>query len=88
VVVRLRWVAVKLGFERVVLKNQILICYFISSRSSPYYGSEIFSAVLAFVQKNPGLFRIKESKDKLTLTVKNIKSINEAVNLLKTILGL
>jgi transcription-repair coupling factor (superfamily II helicase) len=87
VVVRLRWIAVKLGFERIVLKNQILVCYFISSRKSPYYESEIFSTVLSFVQTNPGLFRMKENKDKLTLTIKNIKSISEAVNFLKTILG-
>ncbi len=87
VVVRLRWVAVRLGFERIVLKNQILVCYFISSRNSPYYESEIFSMVLSFVQRNPGLFRMKENKDKLTLTIENIKSISEAVNFLKTILG-
>jgi transcription-repair coupling factor (superfamily II helicase) len=85
VVVRLRWISVRLGFERVILKNNILICYFISNRSSPYYESHIFSSILNFVKRNPSRFIMKEDKDRLTLTIKNIKSISEAVNFLKTI---
>jgi transcription-repair coupling factor (superfamily II helicase) len=76
VVVRLRWMAVSLGFERVVLKNNVLICYFISDGSSPYYESGIFGRILAFVKSNPSRFIMKEDKDKLTLTIRNIKSIS------------
>lgn len=87
VVVRLRWKAVKLGFERVVLKNQKLIGYFIFDQDSPYFQSEIFSNILSFVQKNPDSLTVKEINNKLTLTIENINSINEAVNFLQTILN-
>jgi transcription-repair coupling factor (superfamily II helicase) len=87
VVVRLRWIAVKLGFERIVLKSQKLIGYFVSNQDSLYYQSEIFSKILAFVQKKPALFSMKEINNKLTLTIQNINSITEAENFLKTILN-
>jgi transcription-repair coupling factor (superfamily II helicase) len=87
VVVILRWNAVKLGFERIVMKNQKLIAYFISNQDSPYYRSEIFSSILAFVQKNPGSLSMKETNNKLTLTIENINNLSEAVGLLKTILN-
>jgi transcription-repair coupling factor (superfamily II helicase) len=87
VVVILRWHAVKLGFERIVMKNQKLIAYFISNQDSPYYKSEIFSNILAFVQKNPRSLSMKEINNKLTLTIENINNISEAVGFLKTILN-
>jgi transcription-repair coupling factor (superfamily II helicase) len=87
VVVKLRWNAVKLGFERLVLKNQKLIAYFISNQDSPYYKSEIFSNILSFVQKNPDLLSLKEINNKLTLTLENIDNISEASVFLKTILN-
>ncbi len=87
VVVKLRWNAVKLGFERIVLKNQKLIAYFISNQDSPYYKSEIFSNILSFVQKNPDSISLKEINNKLTLTLENIDNISEAAGFLKTILN-
>jgi len=87
VVVRLRWNAVKLGFERIVLKNQKLIAYFISNQNSPYYKSEIFSNILSFVKKNPESLSMKEINKKLTLTLENINNISEAAGFLKTILN-
>ncbi|MBI5219317.1 MAG: transcription-repair coupling factor [Bacteroidia bacterium] len=81
-VVRLRWAAVKLGFEKVILKNSVLTGYFISNQDSLFYKSTIFSNILAYIQKNPNLFKMKESKDKLTLTVENIKNLSEAIAVL------
>jgi transcription-repair coupling factor (superfamily II helicase) len=86
VVVRLRWNAVKLGFERIALKNQRLIGYFISNQDSPYYKSELFSSILSFVQKNPGSLSLKEINNKLTLTVENIDNITAATGFLRTVL--
>ena len=86
VVVGLRWKAVKLGFERIVLKNQKLIGYFISDQDSPYYQSEIFSNILSYVQKKPDSLTVKEINNKLTLTIENITGISEAINFLNTIL--
>ncbi len=77
-VVRLRWLAIELGIERIILKNQKMICYFISDQQSPFYQSAIFSKVLNFVQQNSGKCRMKEKKEKLSLSFENINTISVA----------
>ena len=83
-VVRLRWAAMNLGIERIVLKNQKMICYFPSDQRSPYYQSDAFGKILRYVQTHPRKCRMKE-EGKLTLTFEAILSIGEAVGLLKDI---
>lgn len=85
-VVKLRWIAVKMGFEKIVLKNGILIGYFISNQSSDFYKSHIFSKILSFVQKKPKLFKMKEGNEKLTLTIDHIKSIHDAFKIFESIM--
>ena len=81
-VVRLRWHAIALGFEKVMIKNNMMILHFISNQESPYYQSSVFSGILSFVQKNQQQFRIKEGK-KLTMTVSNVDNINKALAIIK-----
>jgi transcription-repair coupling factor (superfamily II helicase) len=86
-VVKLRWEAVKLGFEKIVLKNNKFIAYFISNQDSPYYKSEIFGNILSFVKKNPHSLGLKEVNKKLTLTAGNITSISDAVSFIRSVLN-
>ena len=83
-VVRLRWEAIKLGMERITLKNRKMICYFPSDARSPYYQSDAFGKILKYVQLYPRQCRMKED-GKLTLTFDPVLSVNEAVGLLKDI---
>ncbi|HLO61019.1 MAG TPA: transcription-repair coupling factor [Bacteroidales bacterium] len=84
-VVRLRWLANRLGFEKLVMKNGKMIGYFISNQKSDYYKTKTFSNILSFVQKQPSRFRMKEGNDKLTLTCEPILSVESACNLLKSL---
>ena len=84
-VVRLRWLANRLGFEKIVLKNSKMIGYFISNPESGFYKSKIFSNILGFVQKQPARFRMKEGNNKLTLTCEPIVSVQSAFELLKSL---
>ena len=84
-VVRLRWLAIDLGFEKIILKNGKMIMHFVSYQLSPYYQSNVFNHILSFVQREPGLFRMKEDKNKLTLTVDKISSVSEGIKLLSRI---
>ncbi len=84
-VVRLRWIAVRLGFEKIILKSNVMVGYFISNPDSPYFRSPVFGRILSFVQEQPGLFRMKEINDKLTLTVDKITGISDAIGLLEKI---
>lgn len=85
--IRLRWMAEKLGFEKILLKNMRFIGYFVSNPVSPFYQSEVFSTILKYVQKNPGKCRLREEKSRLGLTIKNIDSVDDANNFLNELSG-
>ena len=80
-IVRLRWNALRLGIERIVLKGEKMICYFPASQNSAYYQSDAFGKILRVVQANPRKCRMKE-EGKLTLTFSGVLSTGEAVALL------
>lgn len=77
-VVRLRWNAIDLGMERIILKNQKMICHFIADQQSPFFKSPMFSSILQYVIKHPDKCKMKEGKDKLTLAFQKVKSISGA----------
>jgi len=83
--IRLRWIAQKIGFEKLVLKQKKLIGYFIINQDSPYYQSAIFTNVLKHVQANPHLCKMKERNNKLSLVFENVKGIQAAIQLLQPI---
>ena len=76
--IRLRWLARKIGFEKLVLRNNRLTAYFISNSESPYYQSLQFTVILDFIKKNPSYCKMKEEKDRLFITMKDITGIEEA----------
>lgn len=84
-VVHLRWLAISLGFEKVILKNNIMINHFISNSQSAYYKSSQFNNILQFIQNRSKHYKIKEDKDKLTLIISNVSTISQSIQELKTI---
>ncbi len=84
--IRLRWLAMEIGFEKLILKNNKLVGYFIQNQNSPYYQSETFTKVLKFVQTNARICKMKEHNGKLSLSFENIRSIDDAINALKPII--
>ena len=84
-VVRMRWQAKHLGFEKIILKNSKMLIWFVANQMSPYYQSPVFEKIIRFVQKNPFLFQMKEAKDKLTMISESVNSISEAMKTLKKI---
>jgi len=87
--VRIKWMAKKLGFERLILKQSKIIGYFISDQQSSYYQTPIFTKVLNFVQHNTKLCTMKEKETKsglrLLLTFEHITSIDKALEILRKI---
>jgi transcription-repair coupling factor (superfamily II helicase) len=84
-VVRMRWSAMKLGFEKITLKNNKMLSYFFSKQDSDYYNSPMFKAILLYAQKTPKHSALKEQNNKLWLTIENIKSVDEAIQILEKI---
>lgn len=89
--VRLKWMATKLGVEKVIMKQGKLINYFIQDKQSQFYQSDAFSKVLHYVQNNPGTCKMKEKQTRnglrLLLTFENVKNTNQALTILNTILA-
>ncbi len=80
--VRLRWLGRDIGFEKMVLKQERLIGYFIADQDSPYFQSEKFQRVLLFLQNQPKA-QMKERNNKLYLSFSGVKTVDEAIKLLK-----
>jgi transcription-repair coupling factor (superfamily II helicase) len=78
----LRKRAIKLGFERVMLKNKLMFLYFPSNRQSPYYSAPVYFNILSYIQQDSAKFKLKESNLKLSLLVRDVKSHREAVEIL------
>jgi len=84
-VVRLRWISINLGIEKIILKNQKMVTYFINDQESAFYKSPVFSRILSFVQENPKNIKMKELKGKLIMSFENVKSISYAIDKIKDI---
>ncbi len=83
--IRLRRLAANLGFEKIVLKKGIFIGTFISNKDSAYFQSEQFNKILVFLQKFPHNCRMRESGNKLSMVIDNIKSVDDSVRILNEI---
>lgn len=81
-VVRLRWKAMRMGFEKLTLKNKKMLAYFLNKQQSDYFESPMFKAALTFAQKYPNLCTLKEQNNKLYLTVEDVQSIKRATEVL------
>lgn len=86
-VVLLRRLGRSLGCERISLKADLLNMQFLSTQNSPFFQSQTFGNVVTFVAANARRCELKEVKGRPMLRVKNVKTIQEAVSLLKTMKG-
>ena len=87
--VRLKWSAIGLGLERLILKKGQLSGYFIADQESAFYQSESFSSILNWVQQSKGTISLKEKETRqglrLRLAIKNITSIEMALKQLTSL---
>ncbi|MBC8398607.1 MAG: transcription-repair coupling factor [Flavobacteriales bacterium] len=85
--IELKLLAIQNGFEKLILKNEKLICQFISSKDDKFYSSGEFGKILQTIQNNQNLCQLKEKKsingERLLLVFQNINSIEKAINCLK-----
>lgn len=80
---RVRKVATKIGFEKIILKNQKARCYFISDPESLYFESDTFHHVLQFIQQDVHNVRLKQIGKNFMLVMEDIHSMKELQNLLE-----
>jgi transcription-repair coupling factor (superfamily II helicase) len=74
----LRWLAEELGLERLVIKSEKLVGYFIANPQSPFFETEAFTYTLNAIMKHQSGFRLVQQNDKLRLVVEPIRHIKDA----------
>ncbi len=84
-VVRLRWKAIHLGMEKIILKNKKMICYFVSDQQSPFYQSADFMKIVQYIQRSKTSGKMKEMNHKLTLTFSDVPNVETAGYILEEI---
>ncbi|MBR5810642.1 MAG: transcription-repair coupling factor [Bacteroidales bacterium] len=82
-IVRIRHLGEKLGFEKIIIKNGVMIAFFISNPLSQYYRSDRFSKVLEGITMNPNVFELKQNDNRLRIVSRNVDGIAKAYSLLK-----
>ena len=89
--IRIKWIATRIGIEKLVMKQGKMIGYFISDQQSDYYQSKRFQDVLQFVQKHSSICKMKEKQTpaglRLLLTFDNVKNTRTALELMELLGG-
>ena len=79
---KIRQLGQKLGFEKIIVKNGVMIAFFISNPLSQYYRSDRFSKILENITLNPQVFELKQNDNRLRIFVRNVGSIAKAYDVL------
>lgn len=85
-IVRIKWLSVKLGIEKIFLKNNLLIANFISDPKSGFYRTSLFVNIMNYVNIHHRRMSVKQKETKLSLTITDIKSVRSAIEVLNNIL--
>jgi transcription-repair coupling factor (superfamily II helicase) len=80
-VVRLRWEAIKLGFEKIVMKNNMMLVYFVFNQQSQYYSTPLFANILNYINSSPANMSVSEQNGKLVLKIKGVNTIEKGYNI-------
>ena len=83
--VTLRRMGRELGIERIFLKGGRMSLFFVSNPDSPYYESEAFGAILAYIAQNPLTCRLREDGTKRSLVVSDVPDVERAIGILTAI---
>ncbi|MDD3860810.1 MAG: transcription-repair coupling factor, partial [Bacteroidales bacterium] len=81
-IVQLRWISIELGFQKIIIKNNVFIAYFPLNQKSEYYSSNKFASIINFIQNHPNNMQIREMNEKLTLRMANVNSLDKVTDLL------
>ena len=82
-VVKIRNLGERLGFEKIIIKNGMMIMFFISNPMSPYYKTKVFAGVLSRIGADERTFALKQTEGKLKIVSRGIDSLSVALSTLR-----
>lgn len=81
--VRIRKISVELGFEKLLLRDQVLKCFFVNKHDSPYFESDLFHNILGYLQTYTNNARLKQTGKNFLLVVEGMKDMATILTFLK-----
>ena len=81
-VVKIRNAGARMGFEKIIIKNGLLIAFFVSNPMSPYYKSDTFASVMEKIASCQGSIELKQNENKLKILSRNVVSLKQAYGIL------
>jgi len=89
--VEMKWLGAELGLQKILMKQEKLVGYFINDQGSSFFESIQFSKILEYVKINPKTCKLIEKKTRdglrLLLSFENIKTVQQGLELFKAILN-
>ncbi|GAB2457495.1 transcription-repair-coupling factor [Hymenobacter qilianensis] len=81
-IVRLRWQACHVGFEKLTLKKNLLKGYISATDNEAYFQGETFGNIVSYVQTHTRTASMKERKEQLIVSIEEVKSVQAAKRIL------
>ncbi len=81
--ITLRRMAKAFGIEKLILKQDRMVCHLVSNQQSPFYQSPNFAKLIHYIQANPRRASLKETPERLSLSIANVKTIAAALEQLR-----
>jgi transcription-repair coupling factor (superfamily II helicase) len=89
--VRIRRMAVGMGFEKLIFKNGQVKFYFINRPDSKYFDSDIFKNILSYIQKQTKQARLRQNGKLFTLVIGEMDSMKKLLEFIyrmhETVMG-
>ena len=84
-IVTLRRIARTLGIEKIMLKQGEMYIYFVGEENRAYYQSPAFGKIIHYVQDNPVRCQLREVRNRRSILIHHVTTVEEAVAILQAI---
>ncbi|MDR0618950.1 MAG: transcription-repair coupling factor [Bacteroidales bacterium] len=75
----LRRLSREIGWEKIMLRSGVMTATFGYASDTGYYQSEVFTRTLDYIHKHPQTSSLKEKGEKLTMIIKGVKTVEQAI---------
>lgn len=85
--ITLRRMAKEFGIEKLVLKQNKMVCNFVANQQNPFYQSDNFMKLIKYAQDHPRSAHLRETNERLSLVCDNVDSIRAAIEKLNMLIS-
>ena len=83
IVVKIRNLGQKLGFEKIIIKNGMQIMFFVSNPMTQYYKSKLFEKVMSTATALPATYKFNQDGGRLRTVTRGIDTLPAALATLR-----